>query len=113
VFTLGMMAGGALWGWPIDGFFFDGAWMLFAGGVLVYWTLHYGTPRARWWAGTILVVSAIIVPAGPAGSSVAFVFAALLLVLYPLDYGADEGIVDAAAQFLRADVLLALSRARA
>jgi peptidoglycan/LPS O-acetylase OafA/YrhL len=84
-FTLGMMAGGALWGWPIDGFFFDGAWMLFAGGVLVYWTLHYGTPRARWWAGTILVVSAIIVPAGPAGSSVAFVFAALLLVLYPLD----------------------------
>ncbi len=85
VFTMGMMAGRALWGWPIDGFFFDGAWLLFAGGVLVYWTLHYGTPRSRWWAGTILVVSAMTVPAGPAGSAAAFVFAALLLVLYPLD----------------------------
>ena len=85
VFTVGMMAGRALWGWPIDGFFFDGAWLLFAGGVLVYWTLHYGTRRARWSAGAILVASAMTLPAGPAGSAAAFVFAALLLALYPLD----------------------------
>jgi peptidoglycan/LPS O-acetylase OafA/YrhL len=85
VFTLGMMAGRALLGWPIEGFFFDGAWMLFAAGVLVYWTLHYGTRHARWWAGAVLVLSAMTVPAGPAGSTAAFAFAALLLVLYPFD----------------------------
>ena len=82
---MAMMAGRALWGWPIDGFFFDGAWLLFASGVLVYWTLHFGTRRSRWWAGAILVVSAMTLPAGPAGSAAAFVFAALLLALYPLD----------------------------
>lgn len=29
----------------IDGFFFDGRWLLFAAGILVYYRIHYATPR--------------------------------------------------------------------
>lgn len=30
---------------PVNGFFFDGRWLLFAAGILVYFLLHYSTPR--------------------------------------------------------------------
>ena len=85
VFTGAMMAGRALWSWPIDGYFFDGAWLLFAGGVLVYWAVHNGSSRARWWAGAALIAAAIAIPVSIAGSAAAFVFAAALLPLHRFD----------------------------
>jgi peptidoglycan/LPS O-acetylase OafA/YrhL len=83
--TLGVMAGRAWWGWPVEGFFFDGAWLLFAAGVLVYWAIHEGGQRARWTAGVVLLVAAALLPPTVAGSRAAFVFAALLLVLHRVD----------------------------
>lgn len=36
------------WGFSVDGFFFDGRWLLFAAGVLVYHQLNYGTRIQQW-----------------------------------------------------------------
>ncbi len=47
-------------GWngvPIDGFFFDGAWTLFACGLLVYWSLNYGSLTKRAVAGVVLAIT--------------------------------------------------------
>jgi peptidoglycan/LPS O-acetylase OafA/YrhL len=42
---------------PIDGFFFDGAWTLFACGVLVYYALNYASPPQRAAAAIALAVA--------------------------------------------------------
>jgi len=58
VVTLGVLAivGWAAWsGTPIDGFFFDGNWILFAFGVLVYHTLNYGSRTRQWVASAVFV----------------------------------------------------------
>ncbi len=36
-----------IWDIPTQGFFFDGHWLMFAAGFLVYQTVNYGTPRGR------------------------------------------------------------------
>jgi peptidoglycan/LPS O-acetylase OafA/YrhL len=53
--------------------------------VLVYWAVHNGSSRARWWAGAALIAAAIVIPVSIAGSGAAFVFAAALLPLHRLD----------------------------
>jgi peptidoglycan/LPS O-acetylase OafA/YrhL len=75
-------------GLAIDGFFFDGAWLLFAAGVAVYYRLHHATrAQAR-------VVDVVLVAAIPAawvanvpinGAVMGFAFAAALPMLYRFD----------------------------
>jgi peptidoglycan/LPS O-acetylase OafA/YrhL len=38
-----------------DGFFWDGHWVMFAAGILVYYALNYRKPRRRGWAYAVLV----------------------------------------------------------
>jgi hypothetical protein len=44
---------------PVDGFFFDGKWHLFAAGILVYYTINYATAVQYWWLFGLLAVCAI------------------------------------------------------
>jgi peptidoglycan/LPS O-acetylase OafA/YrhL len=39
-----------------DGVFFDGQWLLFAAGILVYYRLNYAAPRARWLGDAVMVL---------------------------------------------------------
>jgi peptidoglycan/LPS O-acetylase OafA/YrhL len=46
--TLGVVAAPTLarrFDLPISGFFFDGHWLMFAAGILVYWQINYGSRR--------------------------------------------------------------------
>ncbi len=52
---------------PIDGFFFDGAWLQFALGILLYWSLNYGARAHRRLAALVFV--AIIGWAGSYGAA--------------------------------------------
>jgi peptidoglycan/LPS O-acetylase OafA/YrhL len=80
-------------GWAIDGFFFDGNWLLFAAGVFVYFALAYGTARQRVGLCAALVVSfGASYMAGLAGSA-AYVFAAGLVILRPWDAGISAATV--------------------
>ena len=84
VVTLGTAFGRARWAWPVDGFFFDGAWLLFAAGLIVYWALHEDD-RWRFWSGIGLILIGTMLPVGIAGSKAAFVFAGALLALHRYD----------------------------
>lgn len=42
-------------GWNLWGFFFDGHWLLFAAGILLYYRSNYAQARARWLFGAGLV----------------------------------------------------------
>jgi peptidoglycan/LPS O-acetylase OafA/YrhL len=71
----------------ISGFFFDGSWLTFAAGVLVYRTLTYspGT-RSRLVATGLLLAFAVASAKLPIpGGTVAFVFSSLLLWLHRWD----------------------------
>jgi peptidoglycan/LPS O-acetylase OafA/YrhL len=75
-------------GTPVDGFFFDGSWLLFAAGVAVFYRIQYATAlRAR----TIdllllaLVAASAVVRLPIYGAIVGFVFAAALPWLYKFD----------------------------
>ena len=83
-------------GRPADGFFFDGYWLAFAAGVLVYYYVNYADRRGRWMA--LAVLAAALAWFGRAhfpvrsvhsnvGESavVAFAFALLLALLRPWD----------------------------
>jgi peptidoglycan/LPS O-acetylase OafA/YrhL len=99
VVTLGVLGivGWASWSsTPIDGFFFDGNWILFAFGVLVYHTLNYGNRAERWVAsaafagvfiGAVSFGSALLAPAknNPQVYAVASLFALAALWLRPYD----------------------------
>jgi peptidoglycan/LPS O-acetylase OafA/YrhL len=88
---------GARAGWPIDGFFFDGAWLQFAMGILLYWVLVKGSARERWTAGAVFVL--VMVGAASYGAAAMFsmsktqpqvyfiaaLFAFVALVLHPYD----------------------------
>lgn len=50
VAVLLMAAAGPRLGFNPDGFFFDGSWLQFALGMLVYWALNHGSPVHRWLA---------------------------------------------------------------
>jgi peptidoglycan/LPS O-acetylase OafA/YrhL len=81
---------------PIAGFFFDGHWLLFAAGILVYWQVNYAAARQRVaitvflvlcvvfsWFGPPLMIDAGVTAEGRV--KVAFVFALILSFLHPLD----------------------------
>jgi peptidoglycan/LPS O-acetylase OafA/YrhL len=83
-------------GWPIDGFFFDGSWLLFYLGAVVYYAINYGSSRTRWGsAGFFLLAAALIfLLAGDVWASgksrsqsflVALTFAAVLIGLHRFD----------------------------
>jgi peptidoglycan/LPS O-acetylase OafA/YrhL len=59
LFTGLMMLVGAMLGGiaQFDGFFFDGRWLLFAVGVLVYHHVNYGKPRNSWLIPAVLAVT--------------------------------------------------------
>lgn len=82
---------------PVNGFFFDGRWLFFAAGILVYWLVNYGEK----WHGTAGIVTLLlpgvallaVLPDVLLGDSptlvqegfVAFGFAALLVAIQPFD----------------------------
>jgi peptidoglycan/LPS O-acetylase OafA/YrhL len=46
---------------PVSGFFFDGRWLMFAAGVLVFYCVQVGRPDARKWALILLGVALAVV----------------------------------------------------
>ncbi len=80
--TLAVVALAPIEGWNVAGFFFDGGWLMFAAGVFVYFVTNYGT-TGRTAALLVLLVGSLAVTAahGMRDWSVAFAFAALILVL--------------------------------
>jgi peptidoglycan/LPS O-acetylase OafA/YrhL len=71
----------------ISGFFFDGTWLSFAAGVLVYWVVAFRpTLRVKVLASTAMVALALVTPWLPIpGGAEAFVFSAALLWLHRWD----------------------------
>ena len=47
-------------GWDIEGFFFDGNWLMFAAGILVYYTTNYGGRAHQQGAAAFLLLAAIV-----------------------------------------------------
>jgi peptidoglycan/LPS O-acetylase OafA/YrhL len=82
--TLAAVASHPPW---ISGFFFDGSWLTFAAGVLVYWTsTHARTTRASLLASAALLALALMSVWLPIpGGTVAFVFSTALLWLHRWD----------------------------
>jgi peptidoglycan/LPS O-acetylase OafA/YrhL len=78
---------------PVDGFFFDGRWLMFAAGVLVFYVIQFGGDRARKRALTLFAVGFCAALAwGHFGHAriglemaCSFAFAGLLLPLYRFD----------------------------
>jgi peptidoglycan/LPS O-acetylase OafA/YrhL len=92
--TAAAVVGSRAFGVPIDGFFFDGSWLLFAAGVLVYYMVNHATSRAARGAFQAVLICAI--PIGwmfmPIhGATAGFALAAAL----PLLQGFDDRIVSA------------------
>jgi peptidoglycan/LPS O-acetylase OafA/YrhL len=84
--TLAMMLLAWAVNWDIEGFFFDGNWLMFAAGVFVYYVSNYRSPREQLYGGAFLLACATL--AGNSlvnGAGVAFAFAAALLALKPVD----------------------------
>ena len=82
--------------WPIDGFFFDGSWLQFYLGVVVYFTLNYASRYVQWLvtasiaaaALSLVLVSETIsssVKTVPQAFTVALLFALALIPLHRLD----------------------------
>ncbi len=46
---------------PIDGFFFDGRWLPFAAGMLVYYRIHHASPRFAKWSDVSLFATCCLV----------------------------------------------------
>ena len=85
----------AVRGWHIDGFFFDGAWLQFWFGMVLYWALHRA-PRGRGLALALFAAVALATLTQPdllarreKNDAQAFlaagVFAAVALLLHPYD----------------------------
>ena len=84
--TIGVVVVGHLQGWTLDGVFLDGTWLTFAGGVLVYHVLNYGSRAALIAAGFVLLLAAAVGDRwGVPGGTAAFLFAFVILVLRPFD----------------------------
>jgi len=86
---------------PIDGFFFDGRWLLFAAGMLVYYRIHLAEPANARWAEALLLVGFVLALGwkivGKASSMeeyyVGFLFAFLAIVLYRRDLAIANCVV--------------------
>lgn len=77
---------------PVRGFFFDGNWLMFAAGILVYWHLNYGSARTLVPALACLAIGLmyamlLVTDVWQLNKYlfVGFVFAALILVLHRYD----------------------------
>lgn len=71
----------------IDGFFFDGSWLLFVAGVAVYYQLLHAQPVAARFLQALLILS-VVTPwliDIPHDNAIGFAFAALLPILRPYD----------------------------
>jgi peptidoglycan/LPS O-acetylase OafA/YrhL len=84
--ALGSRAAGV----PVEGFFFDGNWFMFAAGVAVYFALHRAAAPGRWLVGlslaAALAYSATRLPLEPAVSyASAFGFALVILAAHRWD----------------------------
>jgi peptidoglycan/LPS O-acetylase OafA/YrhL len=86
--TIGTVWLGKSLPFPIDGFFFDGSWLLFAAGVAVYYRVNYAT---AWRSRLIDLLLFATIPifwfydVPPNGAAIGFTFAALLPYLYRFD----------------------------
>jgi peptidoglycan/LPS O-acetylase OafA/YrhL len=70
----------------IGGFFFDGSWLTFAAGILVYYAVNYGSERVRPLSYVVLGAAAIAAgPLGVPGGALAFCFSGVLLALHRHD----------------------------
>jgi peptidoglycan/LPS O-acetylase OafA/YrhL len=78
---------------PIEGFFFDGRWLMFAAGVLVFQVLQFGNERSRKRAIYLLGAAACLSVAWrylqhlqmPREIGVSFIFSICLIVLFKRD----------------------------
>jgi len=72
----------------VDGFFFDGSWLTFAAGMVVYYQSNYAGRTMRWCLNAVLAVAALLtwcrVVAIP-GGEVAFPFALLISLAHRFD----------------------------
>ena len=81
--------------WRIDGFFFDGRWLLFAEGILVYFAVNYASQTLRRVIKSLSVIAlaaaiAVAVRQGwisfdPNAYAVGSVFAVIILLAHPWD----------------------------
>lgn len=70
--------------WPIFGTFLDGHWLMFAAGILVYWTRNYG--RSSGPAYAVLLAGAVYAHWVPNKNLlISCIFAAILLALHRFD----------------------------
>jgi peptidoglycan/LPS O-acetylase OafA/YrhL len=71
-----------------NGFFFDGQWLLFASGILVFYEINYASKFQSWLLRVVLVVCAVLSICNQvlvARMSVGFVFAILISLFHPWD----------------------------
>jgi peptidoglycan/LPS O-acetylase OafA/YrhL len=91
--SLAARIGARALGLRIDGFFFDGYWLQFAAGILVYYRINYATPRGGRWINLALgsaalaglVFSGYLPERVDKWTAVALAFAWLISVIHPLD----------------------------
>jgi peptidoglycan/LPS O-acetylase OafA/YrhL len=75
----------AAFGVPVDGFFFDGNWFMFAAGMAVYYILTYALARRRLAAAVLAACGAVVWALDDVPLGAAMAFAGLLLALHSLD----------------------------
>ncbi|HXS67658.1 MAG TPA: acyltransferase [Candidatus Polarisedimenticolia bacterium] len=83
---------------PVEGFFFDGRWLMFAAGVLVFYVLQFGTDRSRKGAfcllgiASFLALACMFVPHSKIDEQIlsSLPFAMLLIVLFKYDRKIQE-----------------------
>src|SRR6185437_2981681 len=83
---------------PVAGFFFDGRWLMFASGVLVFYVLQFGNERSRKAAlyllglGTCLILPRMFIPHTKVDEHIlgSLPFAMLLIFLFRYDRKIEE-----------------------
>ncbi len=88
VATLGVQAIATASSVVVNGFFFDGSWLLFAAGVAVFYRIHHAGPRMAVGLDLLLVSmipTTLALPVPIYGASIGFAFAAALPWLYRYD----------------------------
>ncbi len=80
-----MLALHAAFGVPVQGFFFDGNWFMFAAGMVVYYVLTYATARRRLAAACLSAGGAAVWLWYDVRLGAAVAFAGLLLALHAFD----------------------------
>jgi len=70
---------------PLEGFFFDGNWFMFAAGIAVYYVLTYAIARCRLAIALLIGSGLVIWLSGDVRLGAAVTFAGLLLILHRFD----------------------------